>query len=242
MAPTSQSGEVVEDQPLLSDCKGLVFKQLDSPASTHKWSASCQQVAHGSFPPMDPTSLLISPLSSFFGNAILAGISGLWIACLLSCTELRLYRPIWLILYLCDLSRQLQESYGVIGELQTVSSGFSSVMKDQAEVAGRALASFWVVKYHLWLSQSQSQLQQGHRDFPVQPSAMFGQDTTKLLQQTAKCRHYAQEVSGGLSGCTRDSRRQQPGNHLSPSSHKSTVANVAASPSFGKQVLGVTHW
>ena len=98
---------------------------------------------------MDPTSLLISPLSSFFGNVTLAGISGLWIACLLSCTELRLYRPIWLILYLCDLPRQLQESYGVIGELQTVSSGFSSVMKDQTEVAGRALASFWVVKYHL---------------------------------------------------------------------------------------------
>ena len=42
------------------------------------------------------------------------------------------------------------------------SSCLSSVVKEQAEAAGSALASFWVVRRHLWLSQSQ--LQQGDRD------------------------------------------------------------------------------
>eukprot|EP00064_Thunnus_orientalis_P016046 superscaffoldBa00003096_g16109 len=78
---------------------------------------------------------------------------------------------------------------------------FPDVMKEQAEVAGRALASFWVIRCHLWLSQSQ--LQQGDRDcllkLLVDPSAMFGPDAARLLQQAWECCCCAREV--GLFCC-----------------------------------------
>ena len=64
------------------------------------------------------------------------------------------------------------------------------LMKEQAEAAGCALASFWVVRHHLWLSQSQ--LQQGDRDcllkVPVEPTAMFGPHVTALIQQAQESR------------------------------------------------------
>ena len=95
-----------------------------------------------------------------------------------------------LSLYLRDLSHQVQVDNSVDEELQMASSCLSSVVKEQAQAAGSALASFWVVKRHLWLSQSQ--LQQGDRDcllkVPVEPTEMFGPHATALIQQAQESR------------------------------------------------------
>ncbi|XP_078025738.1 uncharacterized protein LOC144463846 [Epinephelus lanceolatus] len=100
-----------------------------------------------------------------------------------------------LSLYLRDLSRQVQDDTSVGEELQTASSCLSSVMKEQAGAAGSALASFWVVRRHLWLSQSQ--LQQGDRDcllkVPLEPTAMFGPHATALVQQAQESHRCVKE-------------------------------------------------
>lgn len=57
-------------------------------------------------------------------------------------------------LYLCHLSYQVQEGSegsNIVGELQMASSYLSSIMKEQADAAGKAVASFWVIRRHLWL-------------------------------------------------------------------------------------------
>lgn len=88
------------------------------------------------------------------------------------------------------------------------SSYFSSLMKEQAEAAGRALASFWVVRHHLWLSQCQ--LQQRDQDcllkVPVKPTVMFGPDAAKLLQQAQESQCRTQDISGSLSRHSNSSR------------------------------------
>ena len=87
-----------------------------------------------------------------------------------------------LSLYLLDLSHQVQADTSVGEELRMASSCLSSVVKEQAEAASSALASFWVARRHLWLSQSQ--LQQGDRDcllkVPVESTAIFGPHATAL--------------------------------------------------------------
>ena len=66
-----------------------------------------------------------------------------------------------------------------------MSSLLAKLMKEQAVVTGRALASLCMVRRHLWLSQSQ--LQGEDRAcllrLPVVPSAMFGPDAKVMLQQ-----------------------------------------------------------
>ena len=117
-----------------------------------------------------------------------------------------------LALYLRDLSHQVQVDTSVGEELQMASSCLSSVVKEQAEAAGSALASFWVVRRHLWLSQSQ--LQQGDRDcllkVPVESTAMFGPNATGLIQQAQESRHCVKEVSGGLARRVTGSGRPRP--------------------------------
>ena len=116
-----------------------------------------------------------------------------------------------LSLYLRDLSHQVQVDTSVGEELRMASS-WLSVVKEQAEAAGSALTSFWVVRRHMWLSQSQ--LQQGDRDcllkVQVEPTAMFGPHATALIQQAQESRRCAEEVSGGLSRRVTISGRPRP--------------------------------
>ena len=203
-APSSRFEEGTEVRPastqvpLLPDFKELLHQQFQSPAAAHKWSAACRrfsnvqdrdQIACGPLPTVDRTlTPLVSPSSSILGNATCSSKNCRAMDSLLA----KLHKAIAvqtrlantgaiLSLYLRDLSRRVQHDTGVGEELQMASSCLSSVMKEQAEAAGRALASFWVTRRHLWLSQSQ--LQQGDRDcllkVPVEPTAMFGPHATR---------------------------------------------------------------
>ena len=204
--------------PLLPDFKKLLCQQFQSPAATHKWSAACRrysnvqdrdQIACGLLPAVDRTlTPLVSPSSSILGNATCSSKNCRVMASLLAklhkamAVQTRLANTgAILSLYLRDLSHQVQADTSVGEELRLASSCLSSVMKEQAEAAGCALASFWVVRRHLWLSQSQ--LQQGDRDcllkVPVEPTAMFGPHATALIQQAQESRRCAKEVSGGLA-------------------------------------------
>ena len=212
--------------PLLPDFKELLHQQFQSPAAAHKWSAACRrfsnvqdrdQIACGPLPTVDRTlTPLVSPSSSILGNATCLSKNCRAMDSLLA----KLHKAIAvqtrlantgaiLSLYLRDLSRRVQHDTGVGEELQMASSCLSSVMKEQAEAAGRALASFWVTRRHLWLSQSQ--LQQGDRDcllkVPVEPTAMFGPHATALMQQAQESHRCAKEVSGGLARRVTGSRR-----------------------------------
>lgn len=234
MAPTSRFEEDMEVRPapvrvpLLPDFEDLVCRQFTSPAATHKWSASCrrfsnmtdrERVACGPLPQVDPAlSPLISPSNSILGNAtcpskncrVMDGLLAKLHKAMATQTRLANSGAI-MSLYLRDLSKEVQEGPGgsnIAGELRTASLFLSSIMKEQAVATGRALASFWVARRHLWLSQSQ--LQQGDRDclvqLPVEPSAMFGPNAAQLLQQARDNRRCAQEVSG-LSRRSRGFRR-----------------------------------
>ncbi len=162
---------------------------------------------------------LVSPSSSILGNATCSSKNCRVMDSLLvrlheaMAVQTRLANTgAILSLYLRDLSRQVQDDTSVGEELQVASSCLSSVMKEQAEAAGSALASFWVARRHLWLSQSQ--LQQGDRGcllkVPVEPTAMFGPHATALLQQAQESRRCAKEVSGDLVRRVTGSRPKQP--------------------------------
>ena len=112
---------------------------------------------------------LVSPSSSILGNATCSSKNCRVMDSLLAklhkavAVQTRLANTgAILALYLSDLSHQVQADTSVGEELQRASSCLSSFVKEQAETAGNALASFWVDRRHLWLSQSQ--LQQGDRD------------------------------------------------------------------------------
>lgn len=114
-------------------------------------------------------------------------------------------------LYLHHLLHRLQSEPGnavITDEVQLASRCLPSVTREQADAAR---ASFWVVRRHLWLSQSP--LQQSDRDcllrLPVDPSAMFGPDTVRLLQQAKESRHCAQMVTGGFSEHGRAPKRKR---------------------------------
>lgn len=216
----------------MSDFKDLVCKHFNAPAATHRVSASCrmlsnmqdrEQVACGSLPPVDPAlAPLVSPSSSVLGTATcptkncrtMDGLLAKLHRAMAVQTRLANTGAI-MSLYLRHLSRQVQENLGfsnIVDELQVASSCLSSVMKEQAEAAGSALASFWVARRHLWLSQSR--LQQGDRDcflkLPVDPSAVFGADAAKMLQQAQENRRCAQTVSDNLRRRARGLRRSRP--------------------------------
>ncbi|KAK1903415.1 hypothetical protein KUDE01_006371 [Dissostichus eleginoides] len=59
------------------------------------------------------------------------------------------------------------------------------------------MAALWLLRRHLWLSQSR--LQQEDRaclmKLPVEPSAMFGQEASALLQRAQEARRCAREIS-----------------------------------------------
>ncbi|KAJ8364944.1 hypothetical protein SKAU_G00137750 [Synaphobranchus kaupii] len=167
---------------------------------------------------------LISPSSSILGKASCPSKSCRIMDTLLSklqkavATQERLANTgAILSLYLCHLSCGEQGGQGgteVAEEIILVSSHLSTIMTEQAEAAGRALATFWVVRRHLWLSQSR--LQQEDRDcllkLPVEPSTMFGPDAVRMLQQAQEARRCACKVSGILGSRPRGSqtRASQP--------------------------------
>uniref|UniRef100_A0AAV2JSI8 Uncharacterized protein n=1 Tax=Knipowitschia caucasica TaxID=637954 RepID=A0AAV2JSI8_KNICA len=72
------------------------------------------------------------------------------------------------------------------------------LMKEQAAVAGKSIASLWVTRRQLWLSQSplQPEDQSGLMKLPVDPQAMFGPGAMSMLQQAQEARRCAREVSG----------------------------------------------
>ena len=190
------------------------------------------QIACGTLPPVDRIlTPLFSPSGSILGNATCSSKNCRVMDSLLA----RLHRAMAvqtrlantgaiLSLYLRDLSRQVQVDTSVGEELQMASSCLSSVMKEQAEVAGRALASFWVARRHLWMSQSP--LQQGDRDcllkVPMEPTGMFGPHATALLQQAQESRRCAKEVSVGLVGRAAGSRPRQPRSQPTPTPEASS--------------------
>lgn len=220
--------------PLLLDFKELLCQQFHSPAAARKWSATCRrfsnvhdrdQIACGPLPLVDRTlTPLVSPSSSILGNATCSSKNCRVMDSLLTklhkamAVQTRLANTgAILSLYPRDLSRRIQDDTSVGEELQTASSCFSSVMKEQAGAAGSDLASFWVVRRHLWLSQSQ--LQQGDRDcllkVPVEPTAMFGPHATALMQQAQEsCR--CAKVSGGLARRVTGSRGPRPSQSPTP--------------------------
>lgn len=227
--------------PLLPDFKELLCQQFHTPATAHKWSAACRrfsnmhdrdQIACGTLPPVDRAlTPLVSPSSSILGNATCSSKNCRVMDSLLA----RLHKAMSvqtrlantgaiLSLYLRDLSRQVQVDTSVGEELQMASSCLSSVMREQAEAAGSALASFWVARRHLWLSQSQ--LQQGDRDcllkVPVEPTAMFGPHAAALLQQAQESRCCAKEVSVGLVKRVAGSGPRQPRSRPAPTPEASS--------------------
>lgn len=115
-----------------------------------------------------------------------------------------------LSLYQRQITQNLGEDYNpqLMEKLRQIAQVLSRLIKVQAEVAGRAMATLWLVRRHLWLSQSR--LQQEDRacrmKLPVEPSVMFGQRASALLQRAQEARCCAREVSGTL-GCRRGGRR-----------------------------------
>lgn len=138
---------------------------------------------------------LFSSPSSLFGGPSCLGNNGRTMAAMLG----KIYRPIamasclakttaFLPLYMLHLSGRLQNNAGdssLLGELQSAFVCLASVFKEQAVASGCSLAQFWIARSHLWLSQSQ--LQQADREhflrLPVEPTAMFGHQTTTSLHR-----------------------------------------------------------
>ncbi|KAM3588091.1 uncharacterized protein V6R79_021034, partial [Siganus canaliculatus] len=110
-----------------------------------------------------------------------------------------------LALYQHQLAKRVDED--VAEEDQQVSSLLVKLVKEQAVAMGRAMASLWMVRRHPWLSQSR--LQGEDRAcllrLPVVPSALFGPDANRMLQQAQDARRYAREMTGML----RQSRERQ---------------------------------
>lgn len=86
-------------------------------------------------------------------------------------------------------------------EAQLVASLLTTIMKEQAVAAGRAMAAFCVVRQHLWLSQSRLQLTDRNSLFKltVNSSAFFASGAVRMLQAAQAVRRYGNELSGSLS-------------------------------------------
>lgn len=202
--------------PLLPDFKNLVCEKFGTPVGPRRHTSTCkkysnmaerEKIACGPLPLLDRTlSPLVSPSSSMLGKATCSSknckqmdvyLGRLHKAvstqtCLLNTSAI-------LALYMRRLTAQLQQSSGdqtVLDNLQGACSSLANVIKEQAEVSGITIASFWTVRRHLWLSQSK--LQQQDRDgllrLPVDPTAMFGPDAMKLLQQAHEGQQCARDM------------------------------------------------
>ncbi|KAL3966419.1 hypothetical protein ACER0C_030310 [Sarotherodon galilaeus] len=176
-----------------SGSPGTQARPLEAPAALHRWSPACmalhpamhgqEQIVCGSHSAVDPPlAPLVVPSGSLLGRAacpnrdvrvldsLLAKLHGTMAthACLPNSTAI-------LSLHLRHLARQLQvgfEDPDGAGELLAASSHLASVMKENAIATGCSLASFWVARHHLWLSQPRLRLD--HQDclmwLPVDPT------------------------------------------------------------------------
>ncbi len=160
--------------PLLPDLEKLVLKQFAKLSEAHRWSGLCRRLAcvHGQeeigcgpTPPMDQgLGALVSPTKSVLGkpscprrntkmmDAMLARMHGA------VAIQGQLVKT-GAILALCQRqekqTEQLEEGgSNLAAEVQQVSLLLAKLMKEQVVVTGRAMASLWMVRRHLWLSQS----------------------------------------------------------------------------------------
>ena len=86
----------------------------------------------------------------------------------------------------------------VAAELHQVSSLIAKLMQEQAVASGRATASLWLARRHLWLAQSSFSTEDRNVLFklPVVPLTMFGPDAKTLLEEAQEARKCAKELSG----------------------------------------------
>ncbi|CAL8313926.1 unnamed protein product [Boreogadus saida] len=194
--------------PLLPDFKDLLCRQFTSPSSYHRWSrqtkvfsnmAGQEQVCCGALPAVDQdlVPLFRSPGSLFGGPACLNKDSKAMVSllCKLHRSTLTLYTH-----HLSGLMQNQPVDASLAREFQSATLCLASVSKEQAVASGHSLAQLWVVRQHLWLSQSK--LQPADSDcllrMPVEPTAMFGPQASSLLQQARDRRRCADEVSESL--------------------------------------------
>ena len=139
-----------------------------------------------------------------------------------------------LVLYQRLLARELdvRHSADLVSELQLVSSVMAQLMKEQTAAAGKGIASLWVTRRQLWLSQSglQPEDQSSLLRLLVDPAAMFGLGANAMLQQAQEARRCAREVSGALAR-----RRRWQGAGQSPRAPAQTPG-----PSWGSGDLRAT--
>ncbi|KAK7929150.1 hypothetical protein WMY93_005545 [Mugilogobius chulae] len=135
--------------PLLADLEGIVTKEFAKPSEAHRWSGLCRRLARvhgkerigcGPAPPMDQAlGAFLSPSTKLHGAMAVHG-------------QLVNTGAI-LALYQRQLTERLGESGAdTAAELHQVSTLLVKLMKEQATAMGRATASFWVARRHLWLS------------------------------------------------------------------------------------------
>lgn len=204
--------------PLLADLEEIMTREFAKPSDSHRWSGLCRRLARvhererigcGPIPPMDQAlGPFLSPSKSVLGkascpsrntkamDAMLAKLHGA-----LAVQGQLVNTGAILTLYQKHLAGRLGEegadAAAVAAELQQVSSLSVKLVKEQAVAMGRAMASFWVARRHLWLSQSQL----GGEDrncllqLPIMPSAMFGPNAIDMLKQAQEARRCAREVS-----------------------------------------------
>ncbi|KAK7919193.1 hypothetical protein WMY93_010477 [Mugilogobius chulae] len=201
--------------PLLADLEGIVTKEFAKPSEAHRWSGLCRRLARvhgkerigcGPAPPMDQAlGAFLSPSKSVLGkascpskntktmDAMLAKLHGA-----MAVHGQLVNTGAILALYQRQLTERLGESGAdTAAELHQVSTLLVKLMKEQATAMGRATASFWVARRHLWLSQSQ--LSGEDRtcllQLPIVPSAMFGPNASDMLHQAQEARRCAREAS-----------------------------------------------
>ncbi|KAK7899532.1 hypothetical protein WMY93_020385 [Mugilogobius chulae] len=201
--------------PSLMIHQGIVTKEFAKPSEAHRWSGLCRRLARvhgkerigcGPAPPMDQAlGAFLSPSKSVLGkascpskntktmDAMLAKLHGA-----MAVHGQLVNTGAILALYQRQLTERLGESGAdTAAELHQVSTLLVKLMKEQATAMGRATASFWVARRHLWLSQSQ--LSGEDRtcllQLPIVPSAMFGPNASDMLRQAQEARRCAREAS-----------------------------------------------
>lgn len=205
--------------PLLSDVEELMRAGFARPTAPLKFPASCrrlsamqdrEKVGCAALPQMDQSiAALLFPTNSVLGKATCPSKHGRMLDAMLAkvhramAVQAQLANTASILaLYHRLLTRKLDmgDGEGLTSELQLVSSTMARLMKEQAAAAGKGLASLWVTRRQLWLSQSrlQPEDQNGLLGLPLDSLAMFGPGANSMLQQTQEVRRCAREVSGAL--------------------------------------------
>ena len=198
--------------PLLPDFEAEVLAQFHTPARACRWSSVSRRLANVSEagrigcdrpPPLDQSlAALVSPAGSALGPTSCPSRNCRTMDGFLLRTHSAMAVQAKLANTTAILSLYVRHLSHVAGdtkeEIQLVSSLLSLAAKEQAVAAGKAIASLWVARRHLWLAQSR--FQPADRTsligLPVEPTAMFGSGALTMLQQAQEARRYASELSG----------------------------------------------